>query len=41
MPVPERGRGQHLYMLAHDGVIVTDRGVEFLYPPIDRVYFFR
>jgi len=29
MPVPEWGKGKHLYMCMHDGVMVTERGVEF------------
>ena len=29
MPVPELGKGKHLYLCIHDGVIVTERGVEF------------
>ena len=33
MPVPEEGRGKHLYIAFHDGAIVTERGVEFPYPP--------
>ena len=33
MPVPEWGKPKHLYIVFHDGVIATERGVEFLYPP--------
>jgi hypothetical protein len=33
MPVPEWGRGKHLYIQFHDGVMVTERGVEYPYPP--------
>jgi len=33
MPVPEWGRGKHLYIAFHDGAIVTENGVEFPYPP--------
>jgi len=33
MPVPEWGKGKHLYMCLHDGVMITERGVEFPYPP--------
>jgi len=33
MPVPEWGKGKHLYMCLHDGAMVTERGVEFPYPP--------
>jgi len=34
MPVPEWGKGKHLYICIHDGVIVTERGIEFPYPPL-------
>ena len=33
MPVPEWGKGKHLYIAFHDGAIVTPRGIEFPYPP--------
>lgn len=33
MPVPAWGKGKHLYIAFHDGVIVTPRGIEFPYPP--------
>ena len=33
MPVPEWGEGKHLYIAFHDGAVVTERGVEFPYPP--------
>lgn len=33
MPVPAWGRGKHLYIAFHDGAIVTERGIEFPYPP--------
>ena len=33
-PVPAWGKGKHIYMAIEDDVIVTDRGVEFLYSPI-------
>ena len=32
MPVPEWGRGQHLYIAFHDGVMLTEDGIEFPYP---------
>jgi hypothetical protein len=38
MPVPEWGRGKHLYICIHDGVIVTERGVEFPYPPCQGIH---
>jgi len=41
MPVPEWGRGKHLYMCMHDGVMVTERGVEFPYPPAQGIYIIR
>jgi hypothetical protein len=41
MPVPEWGRGKHLYICIHDGVMVTERGVEFPYPPIERIRIIR
>jgi len=37
MPVLEWGSGKHLYVCLHDGVIVTERGIEFPYPPIQRI----
>ncbi len=37
MPVPEWGRGKHLYICLHDGVMVTERGVEFPYPPLNKI----
>ena len=37
MPVPEWGRGKHLYVCLHDGVVVTERGVEFPYSPLDKI----
>ena len=32
MPVPAWGEGEHLYLVMHDGAIVTERGVEFPAP---------
>ena len=32
MPVPAWGEGEHLYLVMHDGAIVTERGVEFPVP---------
>lgn len=37
MPVPEWGKGKHIYLAYEDDVIVTQRGVEFLYPPQDHL----
>ena len=33
MPVPKWGKGKHLYIAFHDGVVVTEEGVEFIFPP--------
>jgi len=41
MPVPKWGKRKHLYALMHDGVMVTDRGVEFPYPPLERIRVIR
>ena len=41
MPVPEWGRGKHLYICIHDGVMVTERGVEFPAPPIQGIHIIR
>jgi len=41
MPVPDWGKGKHLYICIHDGAMVTERGVEFPYPPIDRIRIIR
>jgi len=41
MPVPEWGKGKHLYICIHDGVMVTERGVEFPYPPLNKIRMIR
>jgi hypothetical protein len=41
MPVPDWGKGKHLYVTMHDGVIVTERGIEFPYPPVKEIYLIR
>jgi len=41
MPVPEWGKGKHLYICVHDGVLVTERGVEFPYPPLQKIRVIR
>jgi len=41
MPVPEWGKGKHLYICIHDGAMVTERGVEFPYPPIKGIRIIR
>jgi hypothetical protein len=33
IPMPKWGEGKHLLIQLHDGVIVTERGIEYLYPP--------
>lgn len=37
MPVPEWGRGKHIYLPFHDPGVVTERGVEFPYPPVQGI----
>jgi hypothetical protein len=41
MPVPEWGKGKHLYICIHDGAMVTERGVEFPYPPLNKIRVIR
>ncbi len=41
MPVPKWGKGKHVYALMHDGVMVTERGIEFPYPPVERIRMIR
>jgi len=38
MPVPEWGRGKHLYICIHDGAVVTERGMEYPYPPVNEIH---
>ncbi|NOR14491.1 MAG: hypothetical protein GQ544_02180 [Candidatus Aminicenantes bacterium] len=33
IPVPKWGKGKHLYIVFHDGAVVTEDGVVFPYPP--------
>ncbi|MFT5500726.1 MAG: hypothetical protein ACI88G_000859 [Woeseiaceae bacterium] len=33
MPVAKWGKGKHLYIAFHDGAVITERGVEWPYPP--------
>jgi hypothetical protein len=40
-PVPKWGKGKHLYMCMHDGVMVTEKGVEFPYPPAQGIFIIR
>ena len=37
VPVPEWGEGKHIYLAIEDDVTVTERGVEFLHPPIKQI----
>jgi len=41
MPVPEWGKGKHVYALMHDGVMATERGIEFPYPPVNKIRIIR
>ena len=41
MPVPSWGPGKHIYLAIEDDVIVTERGIEFLYPPIKQIRVIR
>lgn len=41
MPVPRWGKGKHLYVCMHDGVMVTEKGVEFPYPPAQGIFVIR
>lgn len=41
MPVTKWGKGKHLYALMHDGVVVTECGVEFPYPPVNKIRIIR
>jgi hypothetical protein len=41
MPVPEWGRGKHLYICLHDGALVTERGVEFPARPAQEILIIR
>lgn len=40
-PVPEWGKGKHISLSIEDDVTVTERGVEFLYPPIKQIRIIR
>jgi len=41
MPVPKLGKGKHLYACLHDGAMVTERGIEFPYPPFNKIRVIR
>jgi CRISPR/Cas system-associated endoribonuclease Cas2 len=36
-PVPEWGKGKHIYICIHDSAVVTGRGMEYAYPPVNKV----
>jgi hypothetical protein len=40
LPLPEEG-GKKLRMGLEDDVIITENGVEWLYPPIGRIHLIR
>ncbi len=40
-PVPEWGEGKNISLSIEDDVVVTERGVEFLYPPIKQIRLIR
>ncbi len=37
MPVPEWGKGRHIYICIHDSAVVTGRGMEYSSPPVDGI----
>ena len=37
MPVPEWGPGRYIYICIHDGAVVTGRGMEYPYPPVNEL----
>jgi len=41
MPVAKWGKGKHVYIGYEDDAIVTERGVEFLYPPQEHLHLIR
>jgi len=41
MPVPEWGERKYLYLCVHDGVMVTERGIEFPARPIQEIQIIR
>ena len=41
MPVPEWGAGKHLSLWFHDAGVVTERGVELPYPPVQGIFLIR
>ncbi len=41
MPVPELGKGKHIYMAISDDVVVTERGMEYPNPPFNEIQVIR
>jgi len=41
MPVPKWGKGKYVYLQYEENVIVTEHGVEFLYPPMEEIRLIR
>lgn len=41
MPVPEWGERKYLYVCVHDGVMVTERGIEFPARPVQEIQIIR
>jgi hypothetical protein len=41
MPMPEWGEGKYLRLRFHDGAMVTERGVEYIYPPPIQLHIIR
>jgi CRISPR/Cas system-associated endoribonuclease Cas2 len=37
MPVPEWGKGKHIYICIHDSAVVTGRGMEYSTPPVNGI----
>lgn len=41
VPMPEWGEGKYLSIQLHDGAIVTERGVEYFYPPPQEIHLIK
>ncbi len=41
VPVPEWGKGKKVYIALEDDIIVTENGVEYIYPVTDRILLIR
>jgi hypothetical protein len=37
MPVPEWGKGKHIYICIHDSAVVTGRGMEYPSPAVNEI----